>query len=53
MYNGFNANRKGNPFGNVGVDMALEPTINTVAKKAKGYHGLYSHIYCCEWLDHH
>ena len=33
MYNGFNTNRKGNPFGNVGVDMALEQTINAVAKK--------------------
>ena len=29
---GFTINRTGNPFGNVGVDMVLEQTINTEAK---------------------
>ena len=29
---GFTINRTDNPFGNVGVDMALEQTINTEAK---------------------
>ena len=28
----FTINRTGNPFGNVGVDMVLEQTINTEAK---------------------
>ena len=29
---GFTINRPGNPFGNVGVDMALEQTINAETK---------------------
>ena len=35
---GFTFNRTGNTFENVGLDMALEQTINADAKQAKGHH---------------
>ena len=37
---GFTIYRTSHPFGNAGVDMALEQTIKPEAKQIKGYHGL-------------